>query len=58
MLAADLVVTLGEAMREEIETRGVPAEKILIVPNAVSGDFLEPVPDAAEPPRRTRHRTG
>src|SRR6266567_4368977 len=28
MLAADLVVTLGEAMREEIVTRGVPAEKI------------------------------
>jgi glycosyltransferase involved in cell wall biosynthesis len=46
MLAADLVVTLGEAMREEIEARGVPAEKILIVPNAVSGDFLEPLPDA------------
>jgi glycosyltransferase involved in cell wall biosynthesis len=46
MLAADLVVTLGEAMREEIEARGVPAEKILIVPNAVSEDFLEPLPDA------------
>ena len=37
MLAADLVVTLGEAMREEIAARGVPGEKILIVPNAVSG---------------------
>jgi glycosyltransferase involved in cell wall biosynthesis len=47
MLAADLVVTLGEAMREEIEARGVPARKILIVPNAVAGDFLEPLPDAA-----------
>jgi glycosyltransferase involved in cell wall biosynthesis len=46
MLAADLVVTLGEAMREEIEARGVPAEKILLVPNAVSGDFLTPLPDA------------
>ncbi len=46
MLAADLVVTLGEAMREEIVARGVPAEKILIVPNAVSGEFLEPLPDA------------
>ena len=46
MLAADLVVTLGEAMREEIEARGVPAEKILIVPNAVSEDFLAPLPDA------------
>ncbi len=47
MLAADLVVTLGEAMREEIVARGVPAEKILIVPNAVSEEFLTPLADAA-----------
>jgi glycosyltransferase involved in cell wall biosynthesis len=46
MLAADLVVTLGEAMREEIVARGVPAGKVLIVPNAVSEDFLQPLPDA------------
>jgi glycosyltransferase involved in cell wall biosynthesis len=46
MLAADLVVTLGEAMREEIVARGVPGEKILIVPNAVSAEFLRPLPDA------------
>ena len=46
MLAADLVVTLGEAMREEIVARGVTAEKILIVPNAVSEEFLRPLPDA------------
>jgi glycosyltransferase involved in cell wall biosynthesis len=46
MLAADLVVTLGEAMRDEIVARGVPAEKILIVPNAVSAEFLRPLPDA------------
>ena len=46
MLAADLVVTLGDAMREEIEARGVPAEKILVVPNAVAQEFLEPLPDA------------
>ncbi len=46
MLAADLVVTLGEAMREEIVARGVPADKILIVPNAVSEEFLQPLPDA------------
>jgi glycosyltransferase involved in cell wall biosynthesis len=46
MLAADLVVTLGEAMREEIAARGVPEEKILIVPNAVSAEFLQPLPDA------------
>jgi glycosyltransferase involved in cell wall biosynthesis len=47
MLAADLVVTLGEAMRDEIVARGVPAEKVLIVPNAVSEEFLRPLPDAA-----------
>jgi glycosyltransferase involved in cell wall biosynthesis len=46
MLAADLVVTLGEAMREEIVARGVPAEKVLIVPNAVSEEFLQPLPAA------------
>ncbi len=46
MLAADLVVTLGEAMREEIVARGVPAAKVLIVPNAVSQEFLRPLPDA------------
>ena len=46
MLAADLVVTLGAAMRDEIVARGVPAEKILIVPNAVSEEFLQPLPDA------------
>jgi len=46
MLAADLVVTLGGAMRDEIAARGVPAEKILIVPNAVSAEFLGPLPDA------------
>jgi glycosyltransferase involved in cell wall biosynthesis len=47
MLAADLVVTLGEAMREEIVARGVPADKVLIVPNAVSPEFLQPLPDAS-----------
>jgi glycosyltransferase involved in cell wall biosynthesis len=48
MLAADLVVTLGEAMKNEIIERGVPEEKILIVPNAVSREFLRPLPDGAE----------
>jgi glycosyltransferase involved in cell wall biosynthesis len=48
MQAADLVVTLGEAMRAEIVARGVPAEKVLIVPNAVSQEFLTPLPDASE----------
>jgi glycosyltransferase involved in cell wall biosynthesis len=45
MAQADLVVTLGEAMREEIIDRGVPAEKVIIVPNGVSEQFLQPLPD-------------
>ena len=48
MLAADLVVTLGEAMKDEIVARGVPAEKVLIVPNAVSDEFLQPLPDSTK----------
>ncbi len=45
MRSADLVVTLGEAMREEIEGRGVA--NVLVVPNAVDDTFLEPLPDGA-----------
>jgi glycosyltransferase involved in cell wall biosynthesis len=44
MTEADLVVTLGEAMRDEIIGRGVPARNIVIVPNAVSESFLRPLP--------------
>jgi glycosyltransferase involved in cell wall biosynthesis len=47
MTDADLVVTLGEAMREEIIGRGVPAENVIIVPNGVSEEFLRPLPDGA-----------
>jgi glycosyltransferase involved in cell wall biosynthesis len=47
MRAADLVVTLGEAMRDEIIGRGVDPDKILIVPNGVSADFLRPLPDGS-----------
>jgi glycosyltransferase involved in cell wall biosynthesis len=45
MTQADLVVTLGEAMREEITGRGVPAGKVVLVPNGVSAQFLQPLPD-------------
>ncbi|WP_242614099.1 glycosyltransferase family 4 protein [Actinomadura roseirufa] len=48
MTEADAVVTLGEAMREEIASRGVPAEKIFTVPNGVDEAFLQPLPDAAD----------
>jgi glycosyltransferase involved in cell wall biosynthesis len=44
MTEADLVVTLGEAMRQEIIERGVPAQNVVIVPNAVSESFLRPLP--------------
>jgi glycosyltransferase involved in cell wall biosynthesis len=43
MKQADLVVTLGEAMHDEITSRGIPADKIQIVPNAVDETFLEPL---------------
>jgi glycosyltransferase involved in cell wall biosynthesis len=46
MRAADLVVTLGEAMRAEIEGRGVG--NVLVVPNAVDDAFLKPLPDGAK----------
>jgi glycosyltransferase involved in cell wall biosynthesis len=45
MRAADLVVTLGEAMRDEIIGRGVNPGDIVIVPNGVSAEFLQPLPD-------------
>jgi glycosyltransferase involved in cell wall biosynthesis len=47
MTDANLVVTLGEAMRAEIVARGVPEENVIIVPNGVSDEFLRPLPDGA-----------
>jgi glycosyltransferase involved in cell wall biosynthesis len=47
MTRADLVVTLGETMRQEIIERGVPAENVIIVPNGVSEEFLAPLPNGA-----------
>ena len=48
MTEANLVVTLGEAMREEIIQRGVPADNVIIVPNGVSEEFLRPLPGGAK----------
>jgi glycosyltransferase involved in cell wall biosynthesis len=45
MREADLVVTLGEVMRDEIAARGIDAEKVIVVPNAVADEFLQPLPD-------------
>ena len=42
LLAADAVTTLSESMREAIIARGVAAERVFVVPNAVPLEFLEP----------------
>ena len=46
MTAADHVVTIAQTMRGELVRRGVPEEKITVVPNAVEADWFEPVPEA------------
>lgn len=41
MRAADLVVTLGQAMKENIMASGVAERNVLVAPNAVGGEFLK-----------------
>lgn len=53
MLAADAVLTLGEAMRAEIIARGVPAARIHLVPNGI-----DPVLLAEQPEPVIRQRLG
>ncbi|SDL11198.1 glycosyltransferase family 4 protein [Arthrobacter sp. ok362] len=48
MRDADLVVTLGQAMKANIVAAGIPGEKIIIAPNAVGGAFLQQPRDAAD----------
>jgi glycosyltransferase involved in cell wall biosynthesis len=52
MLAADAVVTLGEAMRAEIISRGVAPERVVLVPNGVDEHFLAPLVDKEQVRRR------
>lgn len=40
-LAASHVVTLGETLREDLVGRGVPADRITVVPNAVDAALLD-----------------
>ena len=47
MMAADHVLTLGTSMRDEIIGRGVPAEKISLIPNAVNLENF--IPASADP---------
>lgn len=44
MLAADRVVTLSEGMAREIAGRGIPMERIHVVPNAVDPERFRPRP--------------
>jgi glycosyltransferase involved in cell wall biosynthesis len=43
MMAAERVVTLAEVMKEQMIERGVPSEKIAIIPNAVDTERFVPV---------------
>jgi glycosyltransferase involved in cell wall biosynthesis len=54
MSLADRVVVLAETMRQEVVARGIPAERVDVVPNAVPDAFTAPLPDG----RPTRRRLG
>ena len=44
MAAADAVVTLSETMKADIVARGIPADKVVVVPNAVDPARFAPRP--------------
>ena len=48
MAAADAVVTIAEAMREDIVARGIPAERVFVVPNGVDAEQFSPRPPDPE----------
>ena len=52
--AADLIVVVSDAMRDELTARGVPAAKILVNPNGVDTDRYAPSVDG----RAVRQRLG
>ncbi len=52
MHAADVVVTLAEAMRQDIVGRGIDPARVVVVPNAVPESFTAPLPPAG--PARDR----
>lgn len=52
MRAANLVVTLGQEMKANILAEGVPAERILLTPNAVGGAFLDEPEETSEARRK------
>jgi glycosyltransferase involved in cell wall biosynthesis len=56
MLSADAVVTLAETMKSDIVARGVPADRVFIVPNGVDPAAFQPRP--ADPALRERYGLG
>jgi glycosyltransferase involved in cell wall biosynthesis len=44
MQAADVVVTIADAMRDDIVGRGIPAERVHVIPNGVDAERFEPEP--------------
>ena len=54
MLAADAIVTISESMRDEIVSRGVPRNKIDVIPNATD----ESLPRERRDPQVLRHSLG
>ncbi|HUP54729.1 MAG TPA: glycosyltransferase family 4 protein [Methylomirabilota bacterium] len=56
MFAADAVVTLAETMKSDIVARGVPADRVFIVPNGVDPEAFLPRP--ADPALRERYGLG
>jgi glycosyltransferase involved in cell wall biosynthesis len=54
--AADHVVTLSQSLKDDLVARGVPAERITLVPNAVDVPLVDRV--ALTSPREARRRLG
>ena len=53
MAEADAVVTLAETMRQEFVERGIPAEKVFVIPNGVDPETFAPM--ASDPAKKARY---
>jgi glycosyltransferase involved in cell wall biosynthesis len=54
MAAADAITTLSDAMRDEIVAKGIPPDRIVVVPNGIDPDEFTPM----EPDPDLRRRYG
>jgi glycosyltransferase involved in cell wall biosynthesis len=45
--AATRIVTVGRGYQQQLEARGVPAERISVIPNGVDGSLFDPATDAS-----------